>query len=113
MAITHVAIDAVALNVPASEVTVYIVGANSIAKAVSLSAHNTSGTSRVVLVHKVPSGGSVSATNEIATKTIGGNTSVVIDEVSVQTMGAGDFLALSQDIGTDVIVSGGATEVST
>jgi len=114
MAIQHIAIDPQALAT--SAVTVYTVGTAMIAKSVAISVFNgNASTNRTVTVHKVPSGGSADSTNIITKKVIvftDGQDSVILDEVSVQTMDAGDFIAIAQDVGTDCIASGGATEVS-
>lgn len=114
MAIQHITIDPIALATTA--VTVYTVGTSMVAKSVAISVFNgNASTTRTITVHKVPSGGSADSTNIITKKVIlstDGSDSVIIDEVSVQTMDAGDFIAISQDVGTDCIASGGATEVS-
>lgn len=114
MAITHVAIDPIALAT--SAVNVYTVGAGVKCKNVSISVFNGSGsTNRTITVHKVPSGGSAGATNIISTDVVAfadGSNSIIIDEISVQTLEAGDFIAIAQDTGTDCIASGGAVEVS-
>jgi len=113
MAIQHITIDPTALAT--SAVTVYTVGANMIAKSVAISVFNgNASTNRTITVHKVPSGGSADATNIITKKVIvftDGSDSVIVDEVSVQTLEAGDFIAIAQDAGTDCIAAGGATEV--
>jgi len=113
MAIKHIAIDPIALATTA--VAVYTVGTAFIAKSVAISVFNGAGVTRTITVHKVPSGDTADATNIIATKVIvstDGSDSVIIDEVSVQTMETGDFIAIAQDVGTDCIAAGGATEVS-
>lgn len=114
MAIQHITIDPIALAT--SAVVVYTVGTGMVAKSVAISVFNgNAATNRTITVHKVPSGGSADSTNIITKKVIvftDGADSVIVDEVSVQTMDAGDTIEISQDVGTDCIASGGATEVS-
>ena len=91
--------------------TSYTVPANSTLTISAATLNNTTGTGRTVVINMIPSAGSATASNEIATNLsvpLSGSTPTVVTALIGQHLGAGGKLQMKADAATAVtpLVSG-------
>lgn len=96
----------------ASAATYYTVGANKKARVLNLTVCNTTGAAHTYTIHRVPSGGTASATNMvISARPIAAGETQLVRELISKVLAAGDTIQALADSATAVSLDGSFAEI--
>lgn len=99
-------------QIAATATAYYTVGANKKARVLNLTVCNTTGAAHTYTVHRVPSGGTASATNMIiSARPIAAGETQLVRELIGKVLAAGDTIQALADAATSLSIDGSVAEV--
>lgn len=99
-------------QIAATATIYYTVGANKKARVLNLTVCNSTGSARTYTIHRVPSGGTASATNMvISARPIAAGETQLVRELIGKVLAAGDTIQALADSASAVSIDGSVAEI--